>query len=1346
MRIISRTCTELRDDEPGSPQPLSVFRQHPAYVLLGDPGMGKTTALDEEQRAVGEAAVFVTARDFATFDTEDHPEWQGKTLFIDGLDEIRAGRNDPRSPMDRIRRNLDKLGKPRFRLSCRHADWLGTDQQSLRSVGPSSDVTVLRLDPLDDHRAAELLRGETDIADVDAFIAEARERRIEGTLTNPQTLTMLAVATRGGRWPGSRTETFELACRGLATERNAEHLSVQPTGDVDRIVDAAGRICAAVLLSGSRGCATTPRGVSEDYPDITKCGVTGDDWRRTVASGLFQYPAQGRTEPVHRHIAEYVAASHIAGLIEDGLPSGRALALMTAPDGTVTSELRGLSAWLAAHSGVARHDLIQRDPIGLALYGDIHAFSADEKRALFASLVREPRRMEPMHEAARGLAALATPSMRGVFEEVLSARATDSDDQQLVVELTLRLLREAAPLAGLSPLLLLNIVRDENRWPRVRDAALVALVHYGQQAEHDADLVALLGDIHEKRLDDPDSQLLGRLLSTLYPRLIPPDVIWDYFTDRPDTEQVIGGAHMTFWLSDLVSRSSEVQIAELLDQCRARVGALEAASDSTLERCVARLLGRALETKGDAVDTPRLYGWLDTAVRLGVGQFASRAEAQVIRSWIGEHPDRHIDTMLEGIGRSPRESWYAPYEVFQRFFGSQVDSMLYESCLHAAKSMALSKPDLAQSLLRFAMQTGHVSPKRAREIVADQADLRGVLDAFLQPVPTPPDLVRLEEQRQARHEEQLRQAEQRLGQLKAHQAALLENRAPASVLHHLARTYFGSFVDFAPADGLKRLEELVQPDTDLLGAAVAGLRGAIKRDDMPSIETIRALRRDSKQHYLCWPYLAGLAEAERTGLDPGWWTDDRMRTALASYFGYVHADYEPAWYRHLIEQHATTVAEVQIQFAGDMLRDGVDPTNANVWHLAFDRGHAKLAGLASIPLLRSFPLRAPKRLLPTLEELLLAALRHAHRPAFRELIEEKLSLKSLPASQRERWLAAGCALAPVRYEQAATDFVSAGRLVERTLHFASFFNPQERAGFPVEAATPARLPAMLIRLLGQVVGPDEHSEGVVTPAMDASTLVQSCIRVLASSTGPAATNILTELRADPNLAPWHRSLAIAADDQQVSRRDSEYRHPTIEQVGATLDNDAPTGPADLAALVLDRFDCIAARIRATNTDDWKQLWNEDQYGRPTTPKPEESCTRALLSDLRQLLPRGVSAEPEARHSNDTRADLNLSYEDAHVPVEVKRQSRVVARVTRPTDWQLHARLRYRRPWALYCALVRERPNSTLARRETPGNPRRTPGATRQHIAGRGAAQDRHQGNRRERIQGAPGTSGFAPTS
>ena len=304
-------------------------------------------------------------------------------------------------------------------------------------------------------------------------------------------------------------------------------------------------------------------------------------------------------------------------------------------------------------------------------------------------------------------------------------------------------------------------------------------------------------------------------------------------------------------------------------------------------------------------------------------------------------------------------------------------------------------------------------------------------------------------------------------------------------------------------------------------------------------------------------------------------------------------------------------------------------------------------------MLHAFPPRAKKQLLPTLNYLLLAAFQYADSTALRQLIKRKLSRKSLPASHRGRWLAAGCALAIAEYERAVTEFVGSGRQEERILHLASFFCSQERTVFPVDTGG-ARLAALLTRTVGRFIGPDELGEGLVTPAMEASMLVQRCIRVLAGNPDPEATEALAGLRDDSQLSRWHRSLSLAADDQQVNRRDHEYSHPTIEQVAEALDGGVPAGPSDLAALALDRLNVIAARVHSTNTDDWKQHWNEDQYGRPTTPKREESCTRALLSDLRQLLPPGVDAEPETRHSNDTRADFSVSFGGAHVPVEVKR--------------------------------------------------------------------------------------------
>ena len=125
--IVPRTCTEVSDtdrNQPNESRPLDNFRSKSAYVLLGDPGSGKTTTFESESEAVDDT-LCVSARDFLTLNVDRHPEWREKTLFIDGLDEVRAGTADVRTPFDAIRRRLDELDKPRFRISCREAGLAG---------------------------------------------------------------------------------------------------------------------------------------------------------------------------------------------------------------------------------------------------------------------------------------------------------------------------------------------------------------------------------------------------------------------------------------------------------------------------------------------------------------------------------------------------------------------------------------------------------------------------------------------------------------------------------------------------------------------------------------------------------------------------------------------------------------------------------------------------------------------------------------------------------------------------------------------------------------------------------------------------------------------------------------------------------------------------------------------------------------------------------------------------------------------------------------------------------------------------------------------------------------------
>ena len=296
----------------------------------------------------------------------------------------------------------------------------------------------------------------------------------------------------------------------------------------------------------------------------------------------------------------------------------------------------------------------------------------------------------------------------------------------------------------------------------------------------------------------------------------------------------------------------------------------------------------------------------------------------------------------------------------------------------------------------------------------------------------------------------------------------------------------------------------------------------------------------------------------------------------------------------------------------------------------------------------------PAKQLESLDRLLRAALQYADKARLLELVDRKLRRRSMNDSQRVRWLACGVLVVPGRYQSRLRDFVD-GR-ERRTWHLVDFLFPEE--------STPAWRPSLdkrglelFIGLLGPYSDPDRWSQaGVVTSAMWASERVSGMIGELAALPDEDVSRTLEELAAEPTLARWRPVLLQARDDQRVVRRDATYRHPDVEQICLTLDDGPPANPADLAALVTDRLAELGDRIRNGNTDDWRQYWNENEYGRPCKPKHEESCRDALLSGLRQCLPDELDAQPEGQYANDKRADIRISCRDFQIPVEIKKNS------------------------------------------------------------------------------------------
>ena len=1259
---VKRTCTEVLASAEAQRRepitgPLERFSSAPAYALLGDPGSGKSTTFGVEAECLGTDGVLISARDFLASDVHSHPEWRDKTLFIDGLDEMRAGSGDRREALDSIRRSLDALGRPAFRISCREADWLGdNDRDKLAMVSPDASVKVLRLNPLTDGDVSQILEANSDVDDVHGFVSEAREKGVDALLENPLTLNMLAAAVgKNDVWPQSRLETFEMACSQMVRERNREHSLADPPPPAEQLLDVAGQLCAYHLLSGAAGWSPIYDDTDADFISVSDLEQSAAAIaRHALSSRLFTGfgIADGRVTLVHRQIAEFLGARYLARLIEDGLPAGRVAQLITAGDGMVVTIFRGLSAWLAALCPKARHDLIDRDPVGVGLYGDLSGFSVDDRRRLLASLNREVADYG-MNVAA--FAPLASPDMESTIAGLLRDARRDRD-HQAATDLILRALCYGAPLEGLAPVLL-EVIHDDTRWPRVTKAALDAFIHATSESEdRTTHLRRLLSDIRSGTITDPDNELLGSLLAILYPREIPPSEIWQYLTTRSNSDLI--GSYFVFWEHRLLEQSSDRDIAELLD------GLTELAPDLRpafqvyyLDRLPTRLLVRALEGLGDEQEPARLYDWLSAGTHSFWDRPSLPDETSFrIRAWLEQRPDAQKALLLEGLARCPDDGELEVHalEVWNLLHGSDLPDNFGLWCLETAVAWVDVHRRAAAHLLRHAVrlcdqEAGGLGLTRSVlwERTRGHEALERHLAEFLRPQAVPLVRERSVDPGQAEADRRRRQWVERV---RPQADALRENRADPRLLFDLARIHFGGFLlpgpDLALQNGLAGVLE----DDELVEAALAGLRGAVHRCDVPGVAEIVRLFTGSQLHHLSLPFLAGMDELDRA--DPEEverLSDLQMRQALALNYCTptgLSPGAGPPWYLRWLDSRPELVADVLVQCAIPAIRAGKEYV-PELYQLVHRKNYGPVAAHASLRVLSSFTLRCSLRQLKTLDELLWAALQHADRTALELLLDEKLSRKSLNLAQRIHWLAAGVVMAPETYLEPLESLVK-GR-DDRIRRMAAFFAPDESPPFLVERLD-ARTLQTLINLMGRAFEPVEYG-GRVTAEMRAAEQVDRLIRCLASLTGADAALALETLVRDEALSKWRFLLERVRDQQRVIHRDASYQHPDLEQVRQTISNRAPANAGDLAALLADRLETLAKNIRSSNTDDWRQYWS----AAPESPKIEEHCRDAMLSDLRQMLPAGVIAEPEVEYANNKRADIGVFYGGFNVPVETKRE-------------------------------------------------------------------------------------------
>jgi hypothetical protein len=607
-----------------------------ALVLLGEPGVGKTTVFNGLTEALPDVddapeAEHVALRLDAARLTESSSfqELLGRRLRALPEAPRRAGATAVSSRVPIVERSprggrdvtltivLDQVDESpmlrwlaadlatamkgrdtsrlRVLLACRTADYPSALTDVLaHAVG---GCVLADLAPLTREEAVKLAAS----ADVDgeAVVAAAVAAGAGALASVPLFLELLVrVFREAGELEGSPADLFAKGVRLLADEHDDRRRAWDTVTSVDQRMAIAGRIAARLLLAGRR---TVWRGADLDAgPLDVRAGSLASGTEQTVSgpfdvtaamvsatlgTALFTGRGEHRLAFRHSSLAAYLAVCHLR---EHQVPHPQlaTLFLVSADDATtsIPVPLRETAAWLVALDSAHSDWLATADPESLAAHSVVVDSAAMKALMVDGLLDRAPqielsepsRRQGRWQVAHPGLA----DQLAAVLAEVPGGEPQDWSTQARV-RLAVRLAREAAA-SDLAPPLL-DLAEHDGWSPYTRQLAARAAFETAPElaVQRLRVLLERLADEAYATIIDPDDELRGALLEMLWPEHLALEEALVQL--RPRRRRWLFGVYARF-LRTMPDRIDDSDIPRALAWAKARMEATAVASDARKQR------------------------------------------------------------------------------------------------------------------------------------------------------------------------------------------------------------------------------------------------------------------------------------------------------------------------------------------------------------------------------------------------------------------------------------------------------------------------------------------------------------------------------------------------------------------------------------------------------------------------------------------------------------------------------------------------------------------------------------------------------------------------------------------
>ena len=351
-------------------------------IVLAEPGAGKTRLLTEIANQLNTNALKANI-----FRVSSLTEPKSSALVLDALDEV--ARQDP-SAIDTILVKASESLAKKVILASRSSEWELSRSEFAKECF-AAEPRIIRLKPLDEIEQRAIFDGYVPEEEFSAFRHEVQRFDLEPLLGNPQFLKLFADAyVESGRSFTTKSGIFDGAVRRLAHEAN-QVISQKDRPPAKILIQLASELFAKLLLSGSVGISTVEGIHQNEFPFLNALVPNGGNSTKWVIDTRLMQPTalEGQHEPVHRIVAEYCAARHLASRIDDphDFFSLRKCFAIVAPNSVVRSELRGLFGWLASLGKKAiQEEAIKLDPYAILANGDPSRLELNSKLLLLDRL------------------------------------------------------------------------------------------------------------------------------------------------------------------------------------------------------------------------------------------------------------------------------------------------------------------------------------------------------------------------------------------------------------------------------------------------------------------------------------------------------------------------------------------------------------------------------------------------------------------------------------------------------------------------------------------------------------------------------------------------------------------------------------------------------------------------------------------------------------------------------------------------------------------------------------------------------------------------------------------------